>query len=645
MASLYDLAKNSNSKFVPQYIGSEAAELQQVGDTLDQRYRRNKDLTDKINVLAAQTRVRDVDQAVKEARINQVRQDIEGIASSPENFENSTIAAQNIAQGFFTDQQLNDAQENFRREQEYKEFLKKNPGAVVFASGDPTQQSTVDAEGNSRLIDFNAQQNLDKNKKFKEIIGKVAADGYTYINGRKVQLDPKEIASIIGGIQTGKIQNVSKEKVDGLIELALGQYETSAEGLQHVAQIETPNNINQWTARGRQETEIPVTEKGKLLGTIKSNSTRDAIRDEFKSSIYPQIFSQSDIDFRPVNPDWFNGGGGNGNQPPTNRPDYEETPGIEYHPKILDDNKLNRTGLTLGQRIDPIVQRYNNFVYDKDADIYKINGRIVRRTPAMDENYAKLQQDYTNYLKENKVGEYPKMSEEEQDKFNRIVRNFKPDADEAFLKSDAAYEIVKNYNRNTEQNEFNEKTPIITGDFVRRGEEGRSTREDATKDAQVNYKYRSFYDPKTGETISGSDPKLYKKFGYDSKEDMVKDMQVVGEYSPKNLFTTLAQSDAFVDPVAVRIGDRELAMSRSKGELSGNTYRTRKIVNDVYRALKELPGIPNKVSIEGIDFTVGEIQEGPNKYIVLEDGKGGQIVVQDLEDLPMALKQHYGKTE
>jgi membrane-associated HD superfamily phosphohydrolase len=97
MASVYDNIKFANSEYVPQYIGSNYDALKETSDKLDERYRRNKELTDQVQIALANQRIDPLDEPIRAARLKKIQDDIELISSSPENFENSTNAVSQMA--------------------------------------------------------------------------------------------------------------------------------------------------------------------------------------------------------------------------------------------------------------------------------------------------------------------------------------------------------------------------------------------------------------------------------------------------------------------------------------------------------------------------------------------------------------------
>lgn len=246
---------------------------------------------------------------------------------------------------------------------------------------------------------------------------------------------------------------------------------------------------------------------------------------------------------------------------------------------------------------------------------------------------------------------YKAMPEKEQQKFNKILSSLAPKLDP---KSDEAYEVVKSYVNSMKDKKMQVNTDIITSDYVRKGEKGRSTREDATTDIIANYRYRTFYNTTTGKKVSGSDPEFFKKMGYKDKEEFAKDFQVTGEIGAKNLLPTLTgdpdvKNGAFVDPLAATGKHGDFAVSRPESELKGVKYQTHKIINDVFHAFQELPGIDNTVEIDTPEGKVKfktSVEKDPETastqgQYVLTDEDGDQLHFNDFEDVPAGLKAHY----
>jgi hypothetical protein len=195
MASVYDNIKFANSEYVPQYIGSNYDALKETSDKLDERYRRNKELTDQVQIALANQRIDPLDEPIRAARLKKIQDDIELISSSPENFENSTNAVSQMAREFATDPHLIAAKNNFTERQKAQataqELRAKGYNTFDYNSN---WKGTVGEDGKLNHYTADIRQDIDKNKAMKDLIGNIAGSGYMMdITGKQVKLDGKDI--------------------------------------------------------------------------------------------------------------------------------------------------------------------------------------------------------------------------------------------------------------------------------------------------------------------------------------------------------------------------------------------------------------------------------------------------------------------
>jgi hypothetical protein len=80
MAELYDQVRQSNSKYVPQFVGSNFDTLKSLGDTLQDRYNKNLDISNALAIQMANDQYLEQDQAIGEKHYNQFSKAIDEIA-------------------------------------------------------------------------------------------------------------------------------------------------------------------------------------------------------------------------------------------------------------------------------------------------------------------------------------------------------------------------------------------------------------------------------------------------------------------------------------------------------------------------------------------------------------------------------------
>jgi hypothetical protein len=230
---LYDNIKAENSQYVPQFIGSNYEEISKGAAVLDKRYRDNKDYADKIAMLAAQDQYREKDKALKDKMTQSIYGDIDKIAGSEGNFENSSAAVSQIAKGYFTNQERLAAVENFKLTEKDKELEMQGYGLNFgdnredFTTIDPLTQQP-------RRFNVNRQKQYDYDKKMQEILGKVNPDaGVTGPTGEKITFDEQERNLI----KSGQWQRISPQKLTRLVDALLPNYKQSQEGLQDLQKM------------------------------------------------------------------------------------------------------------------------------------------------------------------------------------------------------------------------------------------------------------------------------------------------------------------------------------------------------------------------------------------------------------------------
>lgn len=578
MPELYQGIRAANSRFVPQFVGSNFNELKDLGDTLDQRYRTNRDLSDKLAIELANDEVHPLDQPIIDNLKKNLYGTLDEVAKSPENFENSTGIIANEARKIFTDRGRIHSIENMKKYNEYLDLkAKAGRDAVDFTK---PFVGTFNSDGSINRFQHRLEKRLDYDKQKEQ-----------YANQMEANLIQSGYAKGPDGVLRSSIEGgLTKEKIRGYLPAAISRHITTGEY--------------------SQEKEDLITNQG---------YTPEAADAKISESILNTMYERANVKHLEEVHNPLKGSGEGGGA--SDRPTYEETPGQEYKPTLIPLHKLQ--GVTQGQNK---MQAAGNAMQGARPIVQTVIKPADKRVEDL--------------------------SSEEKKIFKRIALHINPQADKNYFNSEEAFDAVGKYIEEANKLEVNEKTPIITTDFVRQGEKGRSTREDATKDLASAYKFRTFYNVRTGKKLSGSSPTFLKDMGYENSsnrsahEQFKSDLAVVGEYSPKNMFTDsrFADSEAFSDPLAVDVNGETYAVSRPISEQNDAVGQTRKIVNKAYKALKQIPGIPNDLELDGHQGIIGETAVGDKAGYVWEtrDGKH-RVFVENLEDLPMALKREFSR--
>ena len=215
------------------------------------------------------------------------------------------------------------------------------------------------------------------------------------------------------------------------------------------------------------------------------------------------------------------------------------------------------------------------------------------------------------------VGRDVGLTEEELSRFKTITDQL-AGSDATDAERQKAYE---NYVSKVDKRTVSNK--ILTGDFVRVGEEGRSTREDAAKDANANYDTRTFWDVEQGELIQGNS----ESFLEDHLNEGDSQIEVVGDYDIKNNFLHITGNAAFADAQAIRIDGKKYLMSRSAGNLLSPRGQLHQMINQVYNASSLLPNIWAPLEIRGLKIEVKQNinldnpNSAPTSYSIREGNK------------------------
>lgn len=239
MGSLYDAVKTENSSYVPQYVGSTYNELNQAAATLDKRWRDNKDYSDKVAMAMANDQYLENDKGIKDKMAQSIYGSIDKIASSDQNFENSTAAVSQMARDYFTNQDRIQALENFKLTEEDRKL--EAQGHSLNFGDNRNNFATVDPDtGQARRFKVDRQKQLDQSKKMQDLLGRVASDGYLLNpKGEKIKIDD----DVQTFIKTGYGDSVTRKKLDGLVENLIPAYMQTDEGRQDVRIMSDLNGI------------------------------------------------------------------------------------------------------------------------------------------------------------------------------------------------------------------------------------------------------------------------------------------------------------------------------------------------------------------------------------------------------------------
>jgi hypothetical protein len=261
---LYDNIKAENSQYVPQFIGSNYEEISKGAAVLDKRYRDNKDYADKIAIMSAQDQYLAKDKALKDKMTQSIYGEIDKIAGSEGNFENSSAAVSQIAKGFFTNQERMAGIENFKlaeqdRQMEAQGFdLNFGDNREDFSTIDPTTQQP-------RRFNLNRQKQLDQAGRMQSLVKGIASDGYLIKpNGVKVKVDD----DVVTFLKTGYGDQVTRAKASKVVDELIPSYMQSQEGVQDVKILK------------------------ELRGVTDDNAVAQDIRNRFMGIASPQVGSR-----------------------------------------------------------------------------------------------------------------------------------------------------------------------------------------------------------------------------------------------------------------------------------------------------------------------------------------------------------------
>jgi hypothetical protein len=628
MPELYDQVKQTNSKYIPKFVGSNFDTLKSVGDNLDNRYRANEALMSDALAASLNEQYAPGDEHIGLSIYDKLKDLRHQIANSDDNFENSTSLVRNAVRDHISTNR--DRIEGLRNAAEYKKY--ENDLRTLGSEGvDLTPRDsngkvfsgTVNPDGSYNRFKYKVQKAEPILETKEKLFNQMEADKTqgAYIPGVG-ELSDFLTSKINGGITSKKVEEYASK---GLL-----RYKDTPAYKQDFAIIKRDNP--NMSAR-----DIDEQIKTSIVATGLERVHNMHLEDLQAKSAYAIKAAHE-------------------GSPSNGDPSFETTEVKEYKPEIL-----NRSKLSVSVPINKTINKGDHYIIGGErfpinaqtTKLYEQNlkagnaklveeyqmgdGEVLPRSETLDDLYKTITEKDKNSIVKGYENNYNSLQEEEKTNFESIVKYFKPDANSSFLKSEDAFKLVNKYLDDVESKQINEITPVITqgyDDVV--SDDGKTLRDKETDNVRANFSSRVFYNPATGTKISGSSPTVLKEFNdeFDSSFktiDQLKDaLDVRGEFSPKNLFKHTTKNNALIDPLAATINGKDVAVTRRASDLQGSRYNTHKLINDAYTALKKLPGIPAKVNLAGTNFNIRELEDG---RIELKTGQR-TFTLDNLEDLP-----------
>ncbi len=630
MPELYDRVRQSNSKYVPQFVGSNFDTLKSVGDTLQNRYNLNEQAMTDALAASINEQYAPGDEQIGLNIYKDLGDIREKIAGSDESFENSSaLVKQAVRDKILTNR---NRIEGLRNAAEYKKYQDQltalGAEAVDFT---PKFTGTVNEDGTFNRFKGDVQKRLDYNKPKELLFDDFESD----IRNLGFTIDPAT-----GTLRGGSVKE-NEQKIKDYWDKAHNRYKENSKG-----EYEQERRVLMKQGLTKEQAEQKIKDSILEVGLEKKVKQTHLTSENLSHDTLSRLFGDQ-----------------------TNKkPSYETSEVKEYKPAILDRGKLgvnvpvnktiNKTDhYIIGGERFPVTPE-NTKMYEEQAKIgnaklveeYTMgDGETLARTPQLDDLYNTVTTADKQAVVKGYEDNYKALQGEEKENFEAIVRNspefkkaLKSEAGNSskgsnFFKSEAAFKIVNNYMDQLEQKQISEITPIITegyDDIL--DEQGRTLRDKETDNVRANFGSRVFYNPQTGNKISGSSPNVVKEFNdefdtdYKDITELKKGVEIRGEFSPKNLFKHISKNDALVAPLAGTVNGKDVAVTRRASDLEDGKYDTYKLINKAYVALNKLPGIPAKVNLEGTEFDIKQTDDGKFE---LKTGDR-TFVLDSLEDLP-----------
>ncbi len=216
---LFDNVKFGNSEFVPNFVGSANNEIVESAKVFQDRFDKNVSDLDQLELLALEDQVLQADQGIKDDVINNLRGEIDSIASSNTGFENAGRQIAALAKGFVGNEQRRAALSNFQAVQDANaQIAELGPNALDF---NPSEGfSTLDKDGNIRLFNPQVEARLQYDKRKEGLFDKLTAD---VREGRITQ------SEVDGILKVGTYRGISDSKVKNYVDDAFARYTSTAE--------------------------------------------------------------------------------------------------------------------------------------------------------------------------------------------------------------------------------------------------------------------------------------------------------------------------------------------------------------------------------------------------------------------------------
>lgn len=187
---------------------------------------------------------------------------------------------------------------------------------------------------------------------------------------------------------------------------------------------------------------------------------------------------------------------------------------------------------------------------------------------------------------------YNKLKKEDRPIFDKVAKSMFPNAKPEDLKSNETLAAVENYMNKI--GTLITATPINTSPYE--GTKGETLQKADQEKIKRNYDTRVFYDLDENKALEGTSDEIKELIGNEKTK-----VEVVGEYSPKNYFSTLSAKPALEgSPLRVRITDEEgnaKIYAVSKPFTKQNPVD--KDINKVFTETSTLPGVPKEFEING----------------------------------------------
>lgn len=670
MPELYDQVRQSNSKYIPQFVGSNFDTLKSLGDTLQERYKANKDLSDSLAIQMANDKYHQSDQYIGDEAYNKFNNLVDEIASSEQNFENSSGIVRQAVRDYGTDRNRIVALENNKKYQDY--IAEKQKLGAKGTDFTPEFKGSFNPDGsvNHFQHDLQVTEEYDKEKErfyndFEKNLIEGEYKGMTYEKGKEAFL-----RSVTNG-------GISTERILAYADSALNRYKRTAAYNQEARRLNELEGIN------NKSYEVKYKDNKGVTRTRVTNDVDEKIRESIINTGLEKVHNLKAIDLQRQ----FDSTSEKAGKTYTGKDGsvYEVSPNQEYKIKEFDRDKLHvnvpqnptvnkEQYYVIAGESWPINDFSTNLYETQKAagnnvqkiDGYRVAGEYMSKSELLDKQYQEETEKNKKETVQNYAKNYENLSLNEKNIFEKIVRNTEKkkyqDVDNKFLKTEEAANIVDNYYNTVDGKEVDENTPIIKAapdkltadgklikegfDYTAIGASGKSLGQKATEDLRLSYNNRTFYNPETGRSLSGSVPNFLKEFNnefdtdFNNLKEFKEALEVKGEYAVTNRFNYNAKGankSRLADPLAANIGGKDIAVTREESYYDTAEAQINQEINKTYNAMKELPGIPGDVNLRGRDFLIGREEDENGNYTgrILLESKDRKFsrVFDNIEDI------------